>query len=170
MRGSNIYFFTLEEERSTQDRASTDQQWMHREGTNPTYRSSFGSWISSKMYSCGSCFLWSCFSSQILVMYFHVPKINDEKKIYVCKQKMYAAGMHPRLGARPPHPRNGPDTTPLPYPNGQNPGKTEVCLGSCIGVGLTSGTTVEETDYHKPPPCPPRDGWVRETTRLKRLM
>ena len=57
MRGSNVYFFTLEEERSMQDRASADQQLMHRESTNPTYRS-------SKMYSCGSCFLWSCFSSQ----------------------------------------------------------------------------------------------------------
>ena len=62
---------------------------------------------------------------------------------------MYAAGMHPRLGARPPHPRNGPDTTPLPYPNGQNPGKTEVRSGSCVGVGLTSGTAVEETDYRQ---------------------
>ena len=26
MRGSNVYFFTLEEERSTQDRASADQR------------------------------------------------------------------------------------------------------------------------------------------------
>ena len=34
----------------------------HKErSTNPTYRSSYGSWISSKMYSCGSCFLWSSF-------------------------------------------------------------------------------------------------------------
>ena len=32
----HVYFFTLEEERSTQDRASADQQRMHREGTNPT--------------------------------------------------------------------------------------------------------------------------------------
>src|SRR3989337_2254472 len=106
---------------------------MHREGTNPTYRSSYGSWISSKMYSCGSCFLWSCFSSQNLVMYFHVPKINDEKKICVCKEKCTRPGCVRALGARPPHPRNGTDTTPLPYPNGQNPSKTDVRLGSCVG-------------------------------------
>ena len=96
MRGSNVYFFTLEEERSTQDRASADQQWMHREGTNPTYRS-------SKMYSCGSCFLWSCFSSQ-------------NYRWSSCK--------------------------------------TEVPLGSCVGVGLTSGTAVEETDYRQTPTSP----------------
>ena len=49
---------------------------------------------------------------------------------------------------------NGPDTTPLPYPNGQNPGETEVRLGSCVGVGLTSGTAVEETDYRQTPTSP----------------
>ena len=134
---------------------------MHREGTNPTYRSSYGSWISSKMYSCGSCFLWSCFSSQILVMYFHVPKINDEKKICVCKEKCTRPGCGRAFGARPPHPRNGPDTTPLPYPNGQNPGKTEVRLGSCVGVGLTSGTAVEQTDYRQTP-TPPTARWLRK--------
>ena len=118
----------------------------HREGTNPTYWSGYGSWISSKMYSCGSCFLWSCFSSKILVMYFH-----DEKKICVCKEKCTRPGCGRAFGARPPHPRNGPNTTPLPYPNRQNLGKTEVHLGSCIGVGLTSGTVVEETDYRQTP-------------------
>ena len=96
MRGSNVYFFTLEEERSTQDRSSADQQWMHREGTNPTYRS-------SKMYSYGSCFLWSCFYSQN----YHWSS---------CKM--------------------------------------EVRLGSCVGVGLTSGTAVKETDYRQTPTSP----------------
>ena len=141
--------FTLEEERRTQDRASANQQLMHQEGTNPTYRHSYGSWISSKMYSCGSCFLWSCFSSSILVMYLHVPKINDEKRYVFAKKNV--RGRDRALDARPPHPRNGPDMNPLPYPNGQNPGKMEVHLGSWIGVGLTSGTTFEETNYRKSP-------------------
>ena len=36
----------------------------------------------------------------------------------------------------------------------QNLGKTEVRLGSCVGVGLTSGTVVEETDYRQTPTSP----------------
>ena len=83
----HVYFFTLEEERSTQDRASADQQGMHREGTNPTYRSSYGSWISSKMYSCGSCFLWSCFSSQNFGDVFPCTKKSMMKKRYVFAKK-----------------------------------------------------------------------------------
>ena len=51
------------------------------------------------------------FFGEILVMYFHVPKINDEKKICVCKEKCTRPGCVRALGARPPHPRNGPDTT-----------------------------------------------------------
>ena len=31
---------------------------------------------------------------------------------------------------------------------------TEVRLGSCVGVGLTSGTAVEETDYQQTPTSP----------------
>ena len=83
---------------------------MHREGTNPTYRSSYGSWISSKMYSCGSCFLWSCFSSQ-------------NYRWSSCK--------------------------------------TEVRLRSCVAVGLTSGTTVKETDYRQTPTSPTAR-WLRK--------
>ena len=40
------------------------------------------------------------------------------------------------LGARPPHPRTGPDTAPNSYPNRQDPDKTDVHLGSRGGVGL----------------------------------
>ena len=87
--------------KSTQDWGSADQQWVHREDTNPTYMSSFGSWISSKMYSSGYCFIWSCFSSQNLVMYSHVSKINGEKKLWACKKNVHghdAAGMRSRVG------------------------------------------------------------------------
>ena len=73
------------------------------------------------------------------------------KKRYVFAKKNVRGRDVSVLGARPPHLRNGPDMTPLPYPNGQNPGKKEVCLGSCVGVGLTSGTAVEETDYRQTP-------------------
>ena len=62
------------------------------------------------MYSCGSCFLWSCFSSQNYRW---------------------------------------------------NSCKTEVRLGSCVGVGLTSGTAVEETDYRQTP-TPPTARWLRK--------
>ena len=100
-------------------------------------------------------FFGLAFLVKILVMYFHVPKKSMmKKKICVCKEKCTRPGCGRAFGARPPHPRNGPDTTPLPYPNGQNPGKTEVRLGSCVGVGLTSGTAVEETDYRQTPTLP----------------
>ena len=55
------------------------------------------------MYSYGSCFLWSCFSSQNYRW---------------------------------------------------SPCKMEVHLGSCVGVGLTSGTAVKETDYRQTPTSP----------------
>ena len=67
-------------------------------------------------------------------------KINDEKKICVCKEKCTRPGCVRAFGARPPHPRNGPDTTPLPYPNRQNPDKTNVRLGSSGEVDLIAFT------------------------------
>src|SRR3954470_3423042 len=60
---------------------------MHQEGTNPTYMSSYGSWISSKMYSRGSCFLWSCFSSQNFGDVFPFTKKSMMKKGYVFAKK-----------------------------------------------------------------------------------
>ena len=56
--------------------------------------------------------------------------------------EMGANGCSRALGARPPHPRTGPDMTPLPNPNRQNPGKTDVCLGSRGGVGLMYGAII----------------------------
>ena len=38
--------------------------------------------------------------------------------------------------------------------------KTEVHLGSCVGVGLTSGTTVKET-YYRQTPTSPTARWLR---------
>ena len=55
-----------------------------------------------------------------------------------------AKGCGCALGARPPHPRTGPDTTPNPYPNGQNPDKTDVRLGSRSGVGLIKHASSQE--------------------------
>src|SRR5215216_6595335 len=141
---------------------------MHQEGTNPTYRSSYGSWRSSKMYSCGSCFLWSCFSIQNLVMYFHVPKINDEKKICVRKEKCTQPGCVRALGARPPHPRNGLDTTPLPTQTDRIQAKRRSVWGRALELALQMGPQLRKPTIGKPPPRPPRDGLVRETRRLKR--
>ena len=47
-----------------------------------------------------------------------------------------ANGCGRAVGARPPHPMTGPDTTPNPYPNGQKPDKTDIRLGLRAGVGL----------------------------------
>ena len=160
MRGSNIYFFTLEEERSRQDRASADQQWMHREGTNPTYRSSYGSWISSsKMYSCGSCFLWSCFSSQNLVMYFHVPKINDEKRYVFAKKNVCGQDASVRL-AHGHRIREMARTRPHYHTQTDKiRAKRRSVWGRALELALQVGLQLRKPTIGKPPPRPPRDGW-----------
>ena len=70
------------------------------------------------------------------------------------QRKMYAAGMRPRVRRTATASEKWPGHDPIALPNGQNPGKTEVRLGSCVGVGLTSGTAVEETDYRQTPTSP----------------
>ena len=153
MRGSNVYFFTLEEERRTQDRASVDQQWMHREGTNPTYRSSYGSWISSKMYSYGSCFLWSCF----LVKFWWCISMYQKsmmKKRYVSAKKLYVVRMHQRVRRMATASEKWPGHDPIALPKRTKSRQTNIHLGSCTGIGLTSGTAVEETDYRQSPTSP----------------
>ena len=67
---------------------------------------------------------------------------------------MYAAGMRLRVRRTTTASEKWPGHDPLPYPNGHNLGKTGVRLGSCVGVGLTSGTAVEETDYRQTPTSP----------------
>ena len=67
---------------------------------------------------------------------------------------MYAAGMRLHVGRTGTAFEKWPRHDPTAYPNGQNLGKTEVRLGSCVGVGLTSGTAVEETDYRQTPTSP----------------
>ena len=62
-----------------QNQESTDQQRMHGEDISPTSGSSYGSWKSSKMHTCGSCFLWSCYSSKDLVM-FYVSNVTEKAK------------------------------------------------------------------------------------------
>ena len=47
-----------------------------------------------------------------------------------------------------------PGHDPNALPKRTESGKTEVRLGSCVGVGLTSGTAVEETDYRQIPTSP----------------
>src|SRR3954468_21635527 len=59
-----------------------------------------------------------------------------------------AKGCGRALGARPPHPRTGPNTTPNPYPKGQKPDKTDVRLGSRGGVGLRAANLILETLYY----------------------
>ena len=143
---------------------------MHREGTNPTYRCSYGSWISSKMYSCGSCFLWSCFSSQILVMYFHVQKINDEKRYVFAKKNVRGrdASAHSARGHRI---REMAQTRPhCPTQTDRIRAKQRSVWGRALELALQVGPQLRKPTIGKPPPRPLRDGSVRETTRLKRLL
>ena len=70
-------------------------------------------------------------------MYFDVSKINNEKKLWVCKEKFIRTGCG--LNASPPHHRNCPDTILLSYTNEQNLNKTDVHLGS---LELTLGTAL----------------------------
>ena len=69
-----------------QNQESTDQQRMHREDISPTSGSSYGSWKSSKMHTCGSCFLWSCYSSKDLVMSYVSNVIEKAKKCIMLDQ------------------------------------------------------------------------------------
>ena len=61
--------------------------------------------------------------------------------------------MHPRVGRTATASEKWPGHDPIALPK-RTPGKTEVRLGSCIGVGLISGTAVEETDYRQTPTSP----------------
>ena len=103
-------------------------------------------------------FFGLAFLVKILLMYFHVPKINDEKKICVCKEKCTRPGCVRALGARPPRPRNGPDTTPLPYPNRQNLGKRRSVWGRALELALQVGPQLRKPTIGKPPPRSQRNG------------
>ena len=63
------------------------------------------------------------------------------------QRKMYAAGMRLRVGRMATASEKWPRHDSIALPKQTESGKMEVRLGSCIGVGLTSGTAVEETDY-----------------------
>ena len=161
MRGSNVYFFTLEAERSTQDRASADQQWMHREGTNRTY-------MSSKMYSCGSCFLWSCFSSQNFGDVFPCTQKSMMKKRYVFAKKNVRGRDAVARSAHDHRIREMARTRPhCPTQMDRIRAKRRSVWGRALELALQVGPQLRKPTIGKPPPRPPRDGWVRETMRLK---
>ena len=132
---------------------------MHREGTNPTYRSSYGSWISSKMYSCGSCFLWSCFSSQNFGDVFPCTKKSMMKKRYVFAKKnvcgrdasvRWVHGHRIREMARTrPH---------CPTQTERIWAKQRSVWGRALELALQVGPQLRKPTIGKPPPRPPRDG------------
>ena len=65
------------------------------------------------------------------------------------QRKTYAVGMRPRVWRTATASVKWSGHDPVALPKWTESGKTEVCLGSCVGVGLTSGTAVEETDYRQ---------------------
>ena len=121
---------------------------MHQEGTNPTYGCSYGSWLSSKMSACRSCFLCCCFSNQNLVMCFHasipMTKIKDmclQKKCMRtrCGRNAAVHWAHGRASTNP----GGHD--PLPLPNGRKANETDVRLRSRVGVDLSQWAVTNST-------------------------
>ena len=66
---------------------------------------------------------------------------------------MYAA-MRLRIGRTATASEKWPGHDPIALPKQTESRKTEVRLGSCVGVGLTGGTAVEETDYRQTPTSP----------------
>ena len=134
---------------------SADQQWMHREGTNPTYRSSYGSWISSKMYSCGS-----CFSSQNFGDVFPCTKKSMMKKRYVfAKKNVRGRDASARLvhGHRI---REMARTWPhWPTQTDRIRAKRRSVWGRALELALQVGPQLRKPTIGKPPPRPPRDGW-----------
>ena len=69
-----------------QDQESTDQQWVHGEDIASTSGSSYGSWKSSEMHTCGSCFFLFCYSSKDLVMSFVSNVVAKAKKCIMLEQ------------------------------------------------------------------------------------
>ena len=76
------------------------------------------------------------------------------KKDMYLQRKMYAAGMHPRVGRTATASEKWPGHDPIALPKRTESGKNGIRLGSRVGVGLTSGTVVEETDYRQTPTLP----------------
>ena len=131
---------------------------MHQEGTNLTYRSSYGSWISSKMYSCGSCFLWSCFSSQNFGDVFPcTKKINDEKRYVFAKKNVHGqdAFAHSAHGHRI---REIARTRPhWPTQTDRIQAKWRSVWGRALELALQVGPQLRKPTIGKSPPRPPRD-------------
>ena len=100
------------------------------------------------MYSCGSCFLWSCFSSQNFGDVFPCTKKSMMKKRYVFAKKNVRGRDAVARSAHDHRIREMAWTRP------HCPTQTDIRLGLCVGVGLTSGTAVEETDYQQTPTSP----------------
>ena len=68
---------------------------------------------------------------------------------------MYADGMRPCVGRTPTASKKWPGHDPIALPKRTKSGQNGRPFGgSCIGVGLTSGTAVKETDYRQTPTSP----------------
>ena len=145
---------------------------MHREGTNPTYRSSYGSWISSKMYSCGS-----CFSCQNFGDVFPCTKKSMMKKRYVFAKKnvrgrdastrsTHGHRIREMAQTRP----HCPAQTDINQDGGSRTEGVEWMQVFVLGrrvhpyidraleLALQVGPQLRKPTIGKPPPRPPRDG------------
>ena len=73
------------------------------------------------------------------------------KKGMCLQRKVYAARMHPCVGRTATASEKWPGHDPIALPKRTESGQKEVRVGSCVGVGLTSRTAAEETDYWQTP-------------------
>src|SRR3989337_438597 len=127
---------------------------MYREGTNPTYRSSYGSWISSKMYSCGS-----CFSSQNFGDVFPCTKKSMTKKRYVFAKKNVRGRDASLRSAHGHRIREMARTRPhCPTQTDRIRAKRRSVWGRALELALQVGPQLRKPTIDKPPPRPPRDG------------
>ena len=110
------------------------------------------------MYSCGSCFLWFCLSSQILVMYFHVPKVNDEKRYVFAKKNVRGRDAVVR-SAHDHRIREMARTRPhCPTQTDRIRAKWRSIWGRALELALQVGPQLRKPTIGKPPPRPTRDG------------
>ena len=125
---------------------------MHREGTNPTYRT-------CKMYSCGSCFFWSCFSSQNFGDVFPCTKKSMMKERYVFAKKNVHGRDASARSARGHHILKMARTQPhCPTQTDRIRAKRRSVWGRALELALQVGPQLRKPTIGKPPPRPPRDG------------
>ena len=111
------------------------------------------------MYSCGSCFLWSCFSSQNFGDVFPCTKKSMMKKRYVFAKKNVRGRDAVARSAHDHRIREMAQTRPhCPTQTDRIRAKQRSVWGRALELALQVGPQLRKSTIGKPPPRPPRDG------------